>query len=91
MKNLYLKEFKEKYGVDLNNKKFENNKKWSDRVREVFLSNGKKWDQKLESEVKYTVANCVKKNPSVALNEYKRSAIDALAYSLENLISRSKK
>lgn len=83
---IYLNSIKEVYGVDLNSPKFKGNKKWSDRVRDVFLSCGKLWDDRTEKEVKLTVAECVKNNPHQALNQHFRGPIDFLSVSLEQMI-----
>ena len=76
----------DEFGVNLDSPKFRGNKKWSDRVRDVFLDQGKLWNDKTESQVKYAVANSVKRNPANALNPHKRNSIDALVTSLEELI-----
>lgn len=82
----YSKEVLSEFGVDLNASAFRGSKKWSDRVKKVFLTDGKPWTDKVESKVKYVVANAIKKSPSTALNEHKRNSIDALVKSLESLI-----
>lgn len=74
------------FGVDLNCPEFKGSKKWSDRVRQAFLSQGKPWNNRVESRVKYTVAECVKNNPAGALNQHKRNSIDALVLSLEAMV-----
>lgn len=76
----------EKYGVNLDCREFRCNNKWSDRVRQAFLSQGKQWNNSVESRVKHTVANCVKSKPDGALNPHKRNSIDALVASLEAII-----
>jgi predicted ATPase len=77
--------FKE-FGVDLEHSQFRGNQKWSDRVRNVFLDQGKQWNKSVESRVKYFVAEAVAKEPKNALNQHKRNSIDALVNSLECLI-----
>lgn len=74
------------FGVDLTTNSFRGNKKWSDRVRSIFLNDGKPWSSTVESKVKDVVAYAVKKSPNTALNEHKRNSIDALVKSLESLI-----
>ena len=76
----------DEFGVTIRPPKFRGNKKWSDRVKAVFLSQGKPWNNRIESTVKYVVANSVRENPSIALNQHKRSSIDALVLSLESQI-----
>lgn len=83
----YKQRIMDEYGVDLGCAQFKGNKKWSDRARAAFLAQGKPWDDKIESRVKYTVANCVKNKPEGALNQHKRSSIDALVVSLEAMFA----
>lgn len=82
--SIYQDDINNEYGVNIG--RLSGNKKWSDRMRDAFLTQGKQWNDKVESKVKYTVANSVKKNPANALNPYKRNSIDALVISLENMI-----
>lgn len=83
---VYENEIKDCFGVNINSPKFRNNKKWSERVKAVFLDQGKPWNQQIESQVKYVVAEAVKLKPHEALNEYKRNSVDALVESLESLV-----
>lgn len=82
----YKDKINEEYGVNLDCAEFRGNSKWSDRVRQAFLAQGKPWNNGVESKVKYTIANCVKKNPENALSKYKRNSIDALVASLETMV-----
>ncbi len=75
------------FGVNLNQAAFRSNKKWSDRVKAAFQHDGKRWTDKVESQVKYAVAEAVKRNPKNALNDHKRNAIDALIASIEVFLS----
>lgn len=85
----YKNKIVDDFGVDLTKRTFRNNNKWSDRMRETFLSQGKPWNDQIEKQVKYLVASCVKSSPENALNEHKRSSIDALVASIEEKIERS--
>lgn len=82
--SVYKDAINDEYGVNID--RLSGNKKWSDKVRDVFLTQGKQWNDRVESKVKYTVANSVRKNPTNALNEHKRNSIDALVTSLETMI-----
>lgn len=82
----YAKEVLDEFGVDLTTNAFRGKGKWSDRVRNMFLKDGKPWSDNVESRVKYAVANAVKKSPNAALNDHKRNSIDALVRSLESLL-----
>lgn len=84
--NSYAQDVIDEFGVDLTSSAFKGKNKWSDRVRNVFLNEGKPWSNSVESKVKYIVANAVKKSPNSALNEHKRNSIDALVRSLESLL-----
>jgi len=55
----YKPAIKEIYGVELTGKDFKTNKKWSDRVKSCFLSQGKPWNDSIEKEVKGTVASLI--------------------------------
>lgn len=65
---------------------FRGNKKWSDRVADCFRSQGKQWNDKMEKRVKLRVAEALPSDPVVALNQHKRSFIDALVTALNSLI-----
>lgn len=82
--SVYKDSINDEYGVDIG--RLSGNKKWSDKVKDVFLTQGKQWNDRVESKVKYTVANSVHKNPTDALNEHKRNSIDALVTSLETMM-----
>lgn len=82
--DLYLQDIYTEFGVSLRGKDFRNNKKWSDRVKSCFLTQGKRWSSKVEAQVKNTVSNSIKKSPANALLNQKRSAIDALVQALEH-------
>jgi putative ATP-dependent endonuclease of the OLD family len=56
---IYVEAIKSKWGVDLVKPKFKTNKKWTDRVREVFLHAGKQWTPETEKLVKKQVAESV--------------------------------
>ena len=80
---VYEKEVLAEFGVDLADSAFRGNTKWSDRVRACFERQGKPWNDAVKVQVKAVVAQAVAKRPSDALNNHKRSAIDALVAALE--------
>lgn len=84
--DVYRESIQQEYGVYLGGPAFQGNNKWSDRLKATFLQQGKLWDDSVESAIKDIVAKCVASAPKNALNEHKRSSIDALVTSLENLI-----
>ncbi|ODS39425.1 hypothetical protein BEH94_09085 [Candidatus Altiarchaeales archaeon WOR_SM1_SCG] len=79
----YKKEIVDKYGVNLQGNVFRNNKKkWSDRVKDTFKSQGKRWSEEKEAEIKLFVAEMVSKK-SNTLKEPCSSCIDALISTIE--------
>lgn len=71
-----------KVSLDAHPKFRRNNKKWSDRVGEVFKASGKPWDPSVKMTVKAKVAALVASNPKVALHVQKRGVIDSLCQTL---------
>lgn len=86
-KSAYASVLQEEYGVNLNVPSFRGNQKWSDRVKNCFLSQGKPWSDSVEKRVKLLVANSLPDDPTTALDPNKRSSIDALVIALESLVS----
>lgn len=84
-KSIYELKIKEIFGVTLDNS-FKGKNKWSDRLKNSFQTQGKLWNDKVESQAKQVVADAVSKNPQAALNQHKRNSIDALVIALETLI-----
>ena len=81
-KDLFLSEF----GVDLSSSKFRGSAKWSQCLKSTFTDQGKLANSSTLAKAKYAVASSVVKNPIIALNEHKRSSIDALVSSLERIV-----
>ena len=75
------------FSVDLSLGTFKGNKKWSDNVKDIFLSQGQQWTDTIEKKVKMIVAEAIpEENAEVVLNEHKRSSIDALVNALEAML-----
>lgn len=74
------------YGVSLKDGKFKSKKKWSDRMAETFLHQGKIWDSRVEIEVKSKVASRVAASALSAVNKHKSGVIDSLIKTLETRI-----
>ena len=55
-------------------------------MKRTFKSQGKNWSEAIEKEVKVTVAQGVPGNHEISLNKHKRTSIDALIRSLEEMI-----
>lgn len=83
---IYTEQIQTDYGVDLKKTSFRGNKKWSQRMRETFMDQGKIWSDRLEFEVKHAVADCIARNPQAALHPHKRNSIDALVLALELMV-----
>lgn len=86
-RDFYVERIKQKFSVDLSLGTFKGNKKWSDNVKDIFLSQGQQWTEAIEKKVKMIVAEAIpEENAEVVLNEYKRSSIDALVNALETML-----
>ncbi len=86
-KEFYVDIIRDQFGVNLEANEFRGNKKWSDRVADCFRAQGKQWSATMEKKVKFAVANALPEDPNVALNEHKRSSLDALVSAIETLIN----
>lgn len=84
---LYEELVKNLYRLTLNTSKFKTNKKWSARMREVFRQQGKRWNDQVESELKFKIAELVSVKPENALNEKKRTSFDSLVIALEDRLT----
>ncbi len=73
-----------KYRVSLDSPTFKTKKKWSERVKECFEKQGKLWNNQIESELKWAVANAVALNPSTALKPITKNIVTSLAATLES-------
>ena len=76
-----------RYRVSLQCPAFKGKKKWSNRMQAAFENQGKKWDDRIEMDVKQRVSEAVAANPSKVLNAHKRSAFDALVTALETRLT----
>lgn len=73
-------------GVDIGSSKFRGNEKWSTRMKNVYLDQGKLFGEAVLADAKFAVATAIAKNPREALNEHKRNSIDALVTALERMV-----
>lgn len=85
-KTAYMEAVRTQFGVDFNVGEFRSNKKWPDRVADCFRSQGKQWNDLMEKRVKRYIAESIPSNPVEALNQHKRSSIDALVTAVEAMI-----
>lgn len=84
--SVYKQKICDVFGVNLDDTESKGNSKWSDRMKSVFMHQGKPWNEEIERNVKIVVSNCIAENPDVSLNAHKRNSIDALVSDLESLI-----
>lgn len=82
----YENSFFNEFGVNLKSASFKSNRKWSDRLKETFMDQGKPWNEGILRRAKNTVASEVSKKPQSSLNEHKRNSVDALVVALEKMI-----
>ena len=88
-KDFYIEAIRNKFSVDLGVTSFRNSKKWSDRVKTVFLSQGQRWTDAVEKKVKMEVTKLIPvEDADSVLDEHKRGSIDALVNALENMLSQ---
>ncbi len=84
--NYYKDIILDKFWVNINVSEMRWNQKRSNRMKNVFLSQGKVRTDRIKEQVKLSVANEVTKDPWNALNQHKRSSIDSLKLSIEAVI-----
>lgn len=88
-KDFYIEAIRNKFSVDLGVTSFRNSKKWSDRVKTVFLSQAQRWTDAVEKKVKMEVTKLIPvEDADSVLDEHKRGSIDALVNALENMLSQ---
>ena len=68
---------------------FKGTKIWSERMKNVFMAIGKRWNEDVEKDVKGLIADSVAQDPTNALLPYNRSSVDGLVDQLENLIQKA--
>lgn len=86
-KDFYIDAIKEHYAVDLNVPSFRGDKKWSERMKDTFCSQGQRWTDTIEKKVKLLVAEMIPEDASGVLCIHKRGSIDALIQTLESMLS----
>lgn len=87
---IYSEKIQDQFGVNINCSEFRSNAKWSERMRQTFLSQGARWTDTVESKVKYAVAQSI---PDVVSNiddviiRHKSGFIMGVTDLLERMIS----
>lgn len=57
--NFYTEIIKDEFSVDIRCQEFRCNKKWSERMKNAFLSQGSQWNDDVEEKVKHNVAETI--------------------------------
>lgn len=83
---IYTQRVMDVFGVDLSSTKFRGNRKWSERIQDTFMDQGKPWGDQVLKNIKSLVAKCVSEKPKASLHAHKRNSIDSLVVALENMI-----
>ena len=65
--SIYREFLKNKYEISIDNPKFKTKKKWSERMKVTFQNHAKNFTNKIEHDVKATIADLVFDNPSKAV------------------------
>ena len=88
--SLYAATILEKFSVNINCSQFRGNAKWSDRMRQTFLSQGARWTDVIEAKIKLAVAQCVPdtiSNIDDVVISQKSGFLTGLAAAAERMIS----
>lgn len=92
-KEFYKQAILDNFAVDINTSSFSGNRKWSDRMKTTFLSQGVRWSDAIEKKVKIVVAEAIpEKIEDVAdiLIEQKSGFLTGVVSSLERMVDNIK-
>lgn len=89
---VYSEAIKQEFNVDITSPKFKGKEKWSERMRQTFLSQGSRWTESVEKRVKLVVANSIpddlnSSNIGEVVMEKKSGFLPGLAKALELMIA----
>lgn len=62
---IYATQIRSEFGIDITVSEFHSNEKWSNRLRQVFLSQGSRWTENIEKGIKLLVANCIPESTDI--------------------------
>jgi len=82
--DLYYDAIRNGFGVTVRAPKFKSNKKWAERMKDVFQQHGKQWTAKVQIQVKQVIADLVEADPDKALLKAKRDAFDSFLSAIES-------
>lgn len=92
--NFYTEIIKEEFSVDIKCQEFRNNKKWSERMKNTFLSQGSQWNDSVEEKVKHVVAetipNKITEISDILINA-KSGFLNGLVTALEKMLDKETK
>lgn len=83
---IYREALQRIYGIDINVPQFRGKSKWSDRIKSVFQTQGKLWNDTEKARVKMSVAECIATFKGDPLCRHKGEAIRNLVPILERRI-----
>lgn len=84
---IYEKMLVDEYGVYLDNEFNRKDLKWATRLQQLFVRNGKMWDDNIETVIKNKIADIVHDDPNNALDPIRGKIINKLLDRLEGIIS----
>ena len=92
--NIYKNRIMDEFSVDLSVSSFRGREKWSERMKNTFLSQGSRWDEATEKKAKLIVAECLPAEISsgtlrTVLIEQKAGFLTGLTTAIENMFSDS--
>ena len=84
----YESVIKDLFGIDVNVKEFGGNEKWSERMKKVFLSQGSRWNDKIEQQVKLAIANALPEEGKIdeVIIEQKSGFLNGVVNALESML-----
>lgn len=77
----------DEYGVSIDNEFNRKDLKWACRLQQLFVRNGKMWNNNIETEIKNKISNIVQVTPNNALDPIRGKIINNLIARLEDIIS----
>ncbi len=87
--HIYQELLLKKYGVDVSNNVFRNNKKWSTRIENLFNEYSKPFGDKILRDIKIDIINeCLNKNSEEILISEKSKTLDIITEELEKLLEK---
>ena len=86
--SLYEKAVFDKFGVSTKNPKFKSKKKWSDRMKDCFIKQGKTWNDKVQKELKEVVTHTLPPKCDDYLISSNRGFVDKVVEDIEAILDK---